>query len=89
MELRAAVERYLEVVKEFSRPMPLSSFGLSKEELETMVSAWDEDYHLHRHMELIAASTASPGVQEATQYLINGLPYSAIVFKESIRHVLD
>ena len=90
MELKAAVERYLEVVKEFDRPMPLSRFGLSNEELGAMVSAWDEDYHLHRHFELISPSMASPGMREdATLYLINGLPYSAIVFKESIRHVFE
>ena len=90
MELKAAVERYLDVVKEFDLPMPLSRLGLSNEELEAMVSAWDEDYHLHRHFELISPSIAPPGIGvDATVYLINGLPYSAIVFKESIRHVFE
>ena len=90
MELKAAVERYLEIVKEFDRPMTLSRFGLRNEDLEAMVSAWDEDYHLHRHFELIASSIAPPGIgEDATVYLINGLPYSAIVFKESIRHVFE
>ena len=90
MELKAAVERYLDVVKEFDLPMPLSRFGLSKEELVAMVSAWDEDYHLHRHFELISPSIAPPGVREGdTRYLINGVSYSAIVFKESIRNVFE
>ena len=90
MELKAAVEKYLEVVKEFDLPMPLSRLRLSNEELEAMVSAWDEDYHLHRHFELISPSFAPPGIgEDATVYLINGLRYSAIVFKESIRHVFE
>ena len=89
MELKAAVERYLEVVKEFGRPMPLSRFGLPKEETEAMVSAWDEDYHLHRHFVLVVASQAGSGnAGEETSYSINGLPYTTIVFRESIRHVL-
>lgn len=85
MELKAAVERYLEVVKEFRRPMPLSAFGLPKEEVEAMVSAWEEDYQVHRHLELIPASTTD---QNTPVYRIGGLLYTAIVFRESIRHVL-
>ncbi len=90
MDLKAAVNRYLEVVGQFRRPMPLSRFELDKEELEAMVSAWDEDYHLHRHFELIAAPARAPeDPAEATAYLIHGFAYTAIVFQESIRHVFD
>jgi hypothetical protein len=90
MELKAAVERYLEVVKGFQRPMPLAQFGLSREELEAMVSAWDEDYHLHRHFELISPSTAPPGMlEDGAAFIIHGIPYCAILFKESIRHVFE
>ena len=85
MDLKAAVERYLDVVKEFQRPMPLSAFGLPKEEVEAMVSAWEEDYQVHRHLELIPASAAG---QNTPVYRIGGLLYTAIVFRESIRHVL-
>ena len=85
MELKAAVEKYLEAVQEFCRPMPLSQFGLPKEEVEAMVSAWEEDYQVHRHLELIPASTAG---QNTPVYRIGGLLYTAIVFRESIRHVL-
>lgn len=89
MDLKAAVERYLEVVQEFRRPMPLRRFGLPQEEVEAMVSAWDEDYHLHRHFELIPAPKAAPGDPATeTAYRINGIFYTAIVFHESIRHAL-
>jgi len=84
MNLEAAVKRYLEVVGEFRRPMPLEQFGLPQAAVEAMVSAWDEDYHLHRHFELIAAPEPLPdGV-----YRVHGIPYTAIVFHESIRDAL-
>ncbi|MBI3895691.1 MAG: hypothetical protein HY313_07140 [Acidobacteria bacterium] len=86
MELRAAVERYLEVVKEFHRPMLLSQFGLSKEEVEAMISSWEEDYQVHRHLELISVSATDTS---KIVYQVGGIPYTAIVFRESIRHVLS
>ena len=90
MELKAAVEKYLGVVKEFGRPMPLASFGLPRKELEAMVSAWEEDYHLHRHFELIPPATPMPDSREAGDtYVIRGITFCAIVFKESIRHAFD
>lgn len=90
MELKAAVEKYLEVVREFRRPMPLSGFGLPPRELEALLSAWDEDYHLHRHFELLTSAEAPPGIsQDAPVYLVGGQTYVAIVIHESIRHVLD
>ncbi|MBI4460189.1 MAG: hypothetical protein HY648_09050 [Acidobacteria bacterium] len=84
MRLEAAVEKYLDQVKEFHRPMPLSAFGLPQEELEAMLAAWEEDYQLHRHLELIPASAAD----DTPVYWIGGVAYSAIVFRASIRHVL-
>lgn len=89
MDLKSAVERYLEVVRNFRRPMPLTEFGLPKEEIEAMVSAWDEDYHLHRYFELVPASKAAAGdpVKEAA-YRIHGILYTGIIFHESIRHAL-
>ena len=102
MDLKAAVERYLEVVKEFGRPMPLSRFELPREEIEDTVSGWDEDYHLHRHFLLVPASPAGSDETRSetkidtggktgkeTSYSINGLSCTAIVFRESIRHALE
>lgn len=90
MDLKAAVERYREVVKEFGQPMPLSRFGLPKKEIEAMVAGWDEDYHLHRHFVLLPAPQAGSGDTGAeTSYSINGFSCTAIVFRESIRHVLE
>ena len=90
MDLKAAVEKYREVVKEFGQPMPLSRFGLPKEEVEAMVAVWDEDYHLHRHFVLLPAPQTGADSSEAeTSYSINGLSCTAIVFRESIRHAIE
>ena len=89
MELKNAVEKYLEFTGNFGRPMPLGRFGVSKQEMEATLSAWDEDYHLNRHFELISSpAPARRGAGDSVAYLINGLVYNAIVFKETIRDVL-
>ena len=86
MTLKAAVEKYLEIARQFGKPMPLAQFGLPHDELVAMLSAWEEDYHLNRHFELLPASQAGAG---DPAYLINGVAYTTIVFRESIRDVLQ
>ena len=85
MNLKDAVEKYLAVVGQFGETMPLGRFGLPQAEAEAMLSAWDEDYHLHRHFELVATPWISEG---APSYTINGVLYSAIIIRESIREAL-
>ena len=90
MELKEAVGKYLDAVKHFGRPMLLSQFGVGQVEMEALLSAWEEDYHLHRHFDLldesmIPADTAG----EIREYSVNGLAIVAIVFHQSIRHVLE
>jgi hypothetical protein len=86
MELRAAVEIYLTTTGSFGEPMLLDRFGLTQKQIETLLSAWEEDYHLNRHFELIPAS-GMPA--PAPAYRVNGTLYTAIVFRETIRDVLD
>jgi hypothetical protein len=88
MDLKAAVTKYLEVVGEFGRPMPLTEFGLSREATEAMVSAWEEDYQLHRHLELIPVSGGPAGETSESAFVVAGLAYSAVVFRSSIRSVI-
>jgi hypothetical protein len=85
MDLRAAVEKYLEVAGSFGKPMPLDRLGLTQKEIEAMLSAWEDDYHLNRHFELIPAS-GMPA--DAPAYRVNGTLQTAIVFRETIRDVL-
>ena len=48
-------------------------------------AAWEEDYHLHRHFELLPSSQVAAG---QPTYLINGTAYSTILFRDTIRDVL-
>ena len=91
MNLKAAVERYLAVAGEFGRPMPLAGFGLDREATEAMLAAWEEDYQLHRHLELIPASDTREDSSESageTRYHVGGIAYSGIVFRASVRAVI-
>ena len=88
MELEAAVKKYLEVVGEFGRPMRLVDFGLSHEEVESLLAAWEEDYQLHRHLQLIPAERTTPGLAADEPYPVQGNFYIAIVFQKSILDVL-
>ena len=86
MNLKAAVQKYLEVAREFGQPMRLADFGLPSAELVAMVAAWDEDYHLHAHFELIPSSWINAS---DPAFPVNGVAYTAILFRESIRDVLE
>ena len=88
MDLKAAVAKYLEVVGEFGRPMPLTEFGLSREATEAMVSDWEEDYQLHRHLELIPATGGPGGRPAESAFVVAGMAYTAVVFRASIRSVI-
>ena len=85
MDLKAAVEKYLESVGSFGVAMPLDRLGWARTEVEAMLAAWEDDYHLSRHFELVPPSRRPA---DASAFLINGTLYTAIVFRESIRDVL-
>jgi hypothetical protein len=86
MTLQQAVEKYLGIAGRFGETMALSQFGLPRAELEALFSAWDEDYHVHRHFELVPASWVS---ESSPAYCINGALYSGIILRDSIREALD
>ena len=85
MTLKEVVEKYLTVAGQFGESMLLSRFGLPQEEMEALLSAWDEDYHLHRHFELVPASWMT---EPTPSYSVDGSLYSAIILRESIREAL-
>jgi hypothetical protein len=86
MQLNAAIDRYLQVAGSFGRPMALDQFGLARPEVEEMLSAWEEDYHLNRYFELVSAAALSG---DPSAYVINGALYTAIIIQETIRDVLQ
>jgi len=85
MDLKAVVAKYLEIAGSFGKQAPLDRFGLGPSEIESMLAAWEDDYHLSRHFELVPSSWMSGG---ATAYRVNGALYSAILFRETVRDVL-
>lgn len=102
MNLKTAVEKYL-AVTQFGQPMPLTAFGLDRNATEAMLAAWEEDYQLHRHMELIPAEPTGPGGENRenregregtletaaqTRYFVAGIAYISIVFRASIRDII-
>ena len=89
MDLKAAVEKYLEIAGSFGEQAALGRFGLAPKEMEAMLETWEDDYQLSRHFELVPFSWMAPGIAAGTPaYRINGVLYSAIIFRESIRDVL-
>jgi hypothetical protein len=86
MNLSEAVEKYLAVAGQFGETMSLAAFGLPRAEAEAMLSAWDEDYHLHRHFELVPNSWIS---EAEPAYSINGALYSGIIFRETVLEALS
>jgi hypothetical protein len=91
MNLEAAVHRYLAVTGEFGRPMPLTAFGLDQDTTEAMLATWEEDYQLHRHLELLPADPTREGPFDTTaqtRYFVGGIAYTGIVFRPSIRAVI-
>ena len=85
MTLGDAVKQYLATAGEFGQQIPLSAFALEPAVLRAMISAWEEDYQLSRHYELIPASYRDQGAQT---YVIDGIEYSGIIFHASIQEVL-
>jgi len=88
MNLNAAVQKYLAVTGAFGQPMPLTAFGLDREQTEAMLAAWEEDYQLHRHMELISAKEGPLEASTPARYFVGGIAYTGVVMQESIRTVI-
>ena len=89
MNLKAVVEKYLAVTGGFGRPMPLAAFGLDRNQTEAMMAAWEEDYQLHRHLELVPADTAGDESPEKdARYVAGGIAYTHVVMRAAILTVI-
>lgn len=90
MDLAPAVKKYLEVAGGFDQPVHLSAFGLSKEETETAVSVWDEDYQISRYMLLSRErdEELESYPPDARLYLVNGYECTHLSFHADIQKLL-
>lgn len=84
MTLRELVAKYRERAGDYSRRLHLSEFGLPREELERLLSAYDEDYQISRFFRL----TRDPEEEPARLYTINGFDYSHIAILPEIEDIL-
>lgn len=80
MQLREVVTKYLELAGGYGRPVPLASFGLSREETERVFSLFDEDYQISRFFHLSR--------QLGAEYSINGFPHTHVSIDAEIDSIL-
>lgn len=80
MQLRDVVARYRELAGGFGRPVPLASFGWSREETERVFSLFDEDYQISRFFHLSR--------QQGAEYSINGFPHTHVSIDSEIDSIL-
>ena len=80
MPLHELVERYLAVAGEFGKPIPLSTFALTRAETERLFSGYDEDYHISRFFHF----TGSGG----EKFSINGIPTTHVSLDSEIKTIL-
>ena len=64
----------------FGKTVPLDSLGLSRQDIESVFSAFDEDYHISRFFNFKCAAGAG--------YKINGFPQSHISIDADIQAIL-
>jgi hypothetical protein len=78
--LRELVDQYVKLAGEFGRPVALSQFELSREEISALFGSFDEDYHISRFLHFTKA--AGPG------YQIGGEDASHLTIDKAIEEIL-
>ena len=80
VELRQVVEKYLGAAGGYGREVAISSLGFSREEVEEVFSAFDEDYHIGRFFHF------RQGTGET--YTIDGFPQTHVSIDAAIQSIL-
>jgi hypothetical protein len=79
-DLRELVDQYTKLAGEFGRPVALSQFELSAEEISALFGSFDEDYHISRFLHFSKAA--------GQNYLIGGEQVSHLAIDKSIEEIL-
>lgn len=82
MQLGELVRRYLELAGRYGQPVPLSAFGLPRQQLERILSRFDEDYHISRYLQFHRTEAAEA-------FLINGFPQTHLSIEQGIEALLS
>jgi hypothetical protein len=80
MNLNEIVQNYLASAGRYGKSVPLSSLGLSKEEIEDVFSTFDEDYHISRFFHFACAAGAN--------FQINGFPQTHVAIDSGVQSIL-
>jgi hypothetical protein len=80
MDLRQIVEKYSTAAGTFGSPVPLTAFGLPRQEAEELFSALDEDYQISRFFHFHCA--------EGQAFSINGVPQTHLAIDAAIQTIL-
>lgn len=80
VELREVVEKYLAAAGGYGHEVAIGSLGFSREEVEDVFSAFDEDYHIGRFFHF------RQGAGE--NYTIDGFPQTHVSIDAGVESVL-
>jgi hypothetical protein len=80
VELRDVVEKYLAVAGGYGKEVPISALGLSREEVEDVFSAFDEDYQIGRFFHFRQATGQA--------YTIDGFDQTHVSIDAAIQSIL-
>ncbi len=80
MQLREVVEKYLAAAGGYNHEVAISALGYSREEVEEVFSAFDEDYHIGRFFRFRQGTGES--------YTINGFPQTHVALDGQIQSIL-
>ena len=78
--LRELVDQYVKLAGEFGRPVALSEFELSAEEISALFGSFDEDYHISRYLHFSKAAGES--------YSIGGESVTHLSIDNAIKEIL-
>jgi hypothetical protein len=80
MPLLELVDKYRAIAGDFGQPVALSSFTLTRAEVERLFSGYDEDYHISRFLHFSDAG--------GEQFSINGAAATHVSIDRDIQTIL-
>lgn len=80
MTLPELVTRYKKAASKFGAPVPFSAFELPSEEIASVFSSFDEDYHISRFFHFTQ--------QDGPAIAVNGVPATHVSLDPEIESIL-
>jgi hypothetical protein len=80
VELKQVVEKYLAAAGGYGHEVPISTLGFSREEVEDVFSAFDEDYHIGRFFHF--------RLGDGDSYTVDGFPQTHVSIDPGVQSIL-